>query len=390
MTITLEHYDRLLAALYQGPLEAIPWQTFLPLCRTVFDAKVISLTLRPPAEGDRGVILNQLRPQPGSDSTVSVQLADPNEWAALAYREQFFALDPFVNLPLGKVVTLQELMPDSELLRCEYYRHYLQPIGIRHILGADIGAPDAFQARLRLGRDANETAFSEDDKAVCAMIVPHLERAIAIHARLNRVASERDLFAGAVDQLAVGTILLDEHGKFMQANQLATQILSERDGLQIVNAQLELAAASQHREFKEVLAVALDNARNRRPAIVQALRIQRPSGRPDLGLMLRLVPQYQWAEGQHAPAIAIFISDPEQVGEPSQQMLAQLFGFTRAEATLATQLSRGLSIQEAAEALHVSPHTARTQLKSIFAKTGVSRQAELIRLIVKSVATMGN
>lgn len=390
MTIALEQYDRLLAALYQGPLEIIPWQTFLPLCRATFDAKVISLTLRPPAEGDRGVILNQLRPQPGSDSAISVQLADPNEWAALAYREQFFALDPFVNLPLGKVVTLQELMPDTELLGCEYYRCYLEPIGVRHILGADIGAPDAFQARLRLGRGPDEKPFDANDKTLCATIVPHLERAIDIHARLNRMASERDLFAGAVEQLAVGTILLDEHGKFMQANQLAAQIISERDGLQIASGQLELASHAQHREFKEALQLALDNARNKRPAVVQALRVQRPSGRPDLGLMLRLVPQYQWAEGQHVPAIAIFISDPDQVGEPSQQILAQLFGLTRAEAALATQLSRGLSIQEAAEVLHVSPHTARTQLKSVFAKTGVSRQAELIRLIVKSVATMGN
>jgi hypothetical protein len=49
-----------------------------------------------------------------------------------------------------------------------------------------------------------------------------------------------------------------------------------------------------------------------------------------------------------------------------------------------------LSILEATEALNVSPLTARTQLKSVFAKTGVSRQAELIRLIVKSVAMMGN
>lgn len=390
MTIALEQYDRLLAALYQGPLEAIPWQTFLPLCRATFDAKVVSLTLRPPAEGDRGVILNQLRPIDGSDNIVSVQLADQNDWEVSQYREQFFALDPFVNLPLGKVVTLAELMPDAELRNSEYYRRYLEPAGVLHILGADIGAPDAFQARLRLIRGPEETAFTANDKSLCALLMPHLERAIALHARLNRIVSERDVFAGAVEQLAVGTILLDEHGKFLTANHLATQILSERDGLEIVNQQLTLASPQQSRELKEIIQRALTNAREQQPAIVQALRVQRPSGRPDLGLMLRLVPQYQWGEGQQVPALAIFISDPGHGGEASQHTLAQLFGLTRAEAALATQLSRGLSIQEAAEALHVSLHTARTQLKSVFAKTGVSRQAELIRLIVKSVATMGN
>lgn len=382
-------YDRLIGALYQGPLESIPWQTFLPLCRAEFDAKVISLTLRPPAEGDRGVILNQLRPAEGADASVSVQLADPDDWPALAYREQFFALDPFVNLPPGKVVTLRELVPDAELRRGEFYRRFLEPAGVLHILGADIGVPAAFQARLRLIRGPDEAAFSERDKALCTLIVPHLERAIEIHARLSRMTSERDLFAGTVEQLAVGAILLDEHGLFLQANQLATQILGEKDGLQVRQRHLESSDLQASRELRDIIQRVLVNGRANAPAVVEALRIRRPSGRPDLGLLVRLVPQYAWAEGQHAPAVAVFISDPGQRGEPSEQTLSQLFGLTRAEAALATQLSRGLQLQDAADALNISPHTARTQLKAIFAKTGVSRQAELVRLLVKSVAALG-
>jgi DNA-binding CsgD family transcriptional regulator len=382
-------YDRLIGALYRGPLETIPWQTFLPLCRAALDAKVISLTLRPPAEGDRGVILNQLRPERGADDSVSVQLADPNDWQALAYREQFFSLDPFVNLPPGKVVTLQELVPDAELRRSEFYRHYLEPAGVLHILGADIGAPEAFQARLRFIRGPSEAPFSEQDKVLCGLIVPHLECAIDIHARLSRMTSERDLFAGAVEQLAVGAILLDEHGHFLKANLLANQILEEKDGLQIRQGQLELFDARLSRELKILIQRVLDNGRNNEPAVVQALRVQRRSGRPDLGLLVRLVPQYAWAEGQHAPAVVVFISDPAQRGEASEQTLIQLFGLTRAEAALATQLSHGLALQDAASALHISTHTARTQLKAIFAKTGVTRQAELIRLLVKSVAALG-
>lgn len=388
-TLSPAAYDRLIGALYQGPLENIPWQTFLPLCRELFDAEVISLTLRPPAEGDRGVIINQLRPAPGADASLSVQLADPNDWQALAYREQFFALDPFVNLPPGKVVTLAELVPDAELRRSEFYRQYLEPAGVLHILGADIGAPDAFQARLRFIRGPEEPPFGEREKALCGQIVPHLERAIEIHARLSRMTSERDLFAGAVEQLAVGAILLDENGQFLQANQLATQILEERDGLQIRQRQLELSDKTPNRELHGIIQRVLANGRSQAPAVVEALRVRRPSGRPDLGLLVRLVPQYAWSEGRHAPAVAVFISDPGQRGEPSEQLLIQLFGLTRAEAALATRLSRGLQLQEAADQLHISLHTARTQLKAIFAKTGVSRQAELVRLLVKSVATLG-
>jgi len=387
--LALQDYDRLLSALYQGPLEETPWQSFLPLSRERLNAKVVSLVLRPPAEGDRGVILNQVRTEQNSTgSPLSVQLADPDDWQIDVYREQFFALDPFINLPPGKVVTLAELLPDAALRGTEYYHQYLKPAGVLHILGADIGAPGAFQARLRFSRGPEEAPFSADDKALCALLVPHLERALAIHARLNRSETERDLFAGAVAQLDVGTILLDEHGKFLKANAPAEHILSEKDGLQIAHQQIELAGRPRTQELQQIIRRVLAAAHSNEAAVVQALRVQRPSGRADLGLMVRPVPQYPWAEGHARPTVAVFISDPEQSGTASQQTLMQLFGLTRAEALLATLLTRGLALQEASVELQISPHTARAQLRSIFAKTGVTRQAELIRLLVKSVAAL--
>jgi len=387
--LALQDYDRLIGALYQGPLEETPFQTFLPLSRELLNAKVISLVLRPPAVGDRGVILNQLRADENhADTPLTVQLADPNDWQIDVYREQFFALDPFINLPAGKVFTLRELLPDAELRASEYYHQYLEPAGVLHILGADIGAPGDFQARLRFSRGPDEPPFTANDKAICALLVPHLERAIAIHARLNRTESERDLFAGAVAQLDVGTILLDEHGRFLKANAPATQILSEKDGLQVTQQQLELATRQRSQELQQIIRRVLASAHRNEAAVVQVLRVPRPSGRADLGLMVRLVPQYEWAEGHSSPAVAIFITDPEQAGAASQQTLTQLFGLTRAEATLATLLTRGLALQEAATELNISPHTARAQLRSIFSKTGVTRQAELIRLLVKSVAVL--
>lgn len=387
--LPLRDYDELLRLLYRGPLESMPWQSFLPHCRDRFDAWAISLVLRPPAAGDSGVILNQVRPASGADTNLTVRLADPSDWQSLAYREQFFALDPFINLPPGKVVTLQELLPMPELLASEYYHQYLKPAGVLYILGADIGAPGGPWARFRLSRGPDEAPFSEADKALAALLLPHLEQAIQLHYRLNRVESERDLYAGAVEQLAVGTILLDEHGKVTKCNQLATRILDENDGLRLHDGRLELADRQRGRELQASIDSVLASALRGEPAVVQALRVRRPSGRPELGLLVRPVPHSEWAEGQAFPSAVIFISDPEQSSTASQQMLAQLFGLTRAESALATLLANGLSLQEVAEQLHVSLHTARAQLKSVFAKTGATRQAELVRLLVKSVAALG-
>jgi DNA-binding CsgD family transcriptional regulator len=64
-----------------------------------------------------------------------------------------------------------------------------------------------------------------------------------------------------------------------------------------------------------------------------------------------------------------------------------MHGITRAEARLASMLADGISLEEAAEALLVSIQTVRSQLKSVFAKTGVTRQAELVALLLSDMLT---
>jgi DNA-binding CsgD family transcriptional regulator len=58
------------------------------------------------------------------------------------------------------------------------------------------------------------------------------------------------------------------------------------------------------------------------------------------------------------------------------------FGLTPSEARLALHLVTGETLRSAAAELHISYETARTQLKSIFSKTGTCRQAELVVVIV--------
>ncbi len=379
-------YDFLVSLIYEGCLETKPWQSFLPSLRQAMDAHAVSLVLRPPATGDRGVILNCRR---GDDGEDQLDLADPNDWEAVNYRDQFFALDPFVNLPPGKVVTQQELVPDAELLQSEYYRDYLKPIGVFHILGVDTVEPDGLMARLRIARKEKESAFGEQHKQLCEQLLPHLRRAIQIHARLNRTETERDLYAGAVDQLSVATIILDEQGRVLNTNGLAEQLLEAADGISLSGEMLALGHRSEHEQLQEIIASSISAQLQGETSMARALRVQRSEGLADLGLVVRPIPASEWAEGQSSPCVAVFISDPQQQESASQQLLSELFQLTPAEANLAIKLARGLSLAEVSEQQSISQHTARAQLKSVFSKTGVSRQAELVRLILRSVASLG-
>ncbi len=384
-------FEELIGFIYEGPLQDKPWRSFLPALRRALDAQVVSLVLRPPAAGDRGVILNCQRSETGEDD-----LADPSDWEAMTYQEQFFAIDPFVNLPPGKVVTQRELIPDDELLVSDYYLNYLKPIGLFHILGVDTVEPDGMQARLRIARRPDEPAFDDQHKHFCERLLPHLRRAIQIHARLSRTESERDLYADAVDQLAVATLVLDERGRVLNTNSVASALLDSDDGLGLLEQRLHVQDRGTNTQLQAMIQAAIAAQRAGTAGMVRALRVPRPSGLQDYGLVLRPVPLAEWAEGQSSPSVAVFISDPalaegpdRQPSELSRKLLQELFQLTPAEASLALRLAQGLSLAEVSEQQSISQHTARAQLKSIFAKTGATRQAELVRLVLKSVASLG-
>lgn len=383
-------YEELVTAIYRGPLESQPWSSALPLLRELMDSHVVSLVLRPPAEDDRGVILNSVRPTHGQVSArPQASQPDTADWEVTAYREQFFALDPFVNLPVDKVVALADILDDEALVASDYYEHYLRPAGLFRILGLDTVEPGGMLARLRCTRRREEPPFTTDERALLARIAPHLRLAIQIHATLGRTASERNLYAGAVEQLAVATIILDEQGHVLSTNTIARVLLEDGDGLALRGQHLFIAGRDRNRELQNSLATIVQAQHRGETSVVRALRVLRSGNRPQLGLVLRPVPVSEWSEGQTSPCVAVFISDPELSETASLGTLRELFGLTPAEANLAVLLSRGLRLAEVSEAQNVSPHTARAQLKSVFAKTGVSRQAELVRLVLKSVASLG-
>ena len=379
-------YDDLVGLIYQGALEERPWQSALPLLREMLDAQVASLVIRPPSAEDRGAILNSVRPEPGETGDT---LADPDDWQAASYKEEFFSLDPFVNLPTEQIVALEELLPDKELMQSDYYRHYLEPVGLFRILGVDTAEPGGMLARLRFSRRREEARFSADERALLERITPHLRRAIQIYATINRTTSERDVYAGAVSQLAVASIILDEQARVLSTNPVAQVLLDQGVGLSLKGQQLHIEGRDINKELQQAIGSIIRAQHQGEPSVVKALRVPRSAGRSDLGLVVRPVPVSAWSEGQSSPSAVVFISDPDLHESASRQTLADLFQLTPAEANLAILMARGLSLAEVSEAQSISQHTARAQLKSIFAKTNVSRQAELVRLVITSVASLG-
>ena len=86
--------------------------------------------------------------------------------------------------------------------------------------------------------------------------------------------------------------------------------------------------------------------------------------------------------------VATFVTDPDEVPAGLVPALQVLFHLTPAEARLASALASGMDLREASRMLDIGRETARTQLRAVFAKTGTTRQADLVRTVVRALPVL--
>jgi DNA-binding CsgD family transcriptional regulator/PAS domain-containing protein len=374
--VDVAQFSEIMARIYQGPLEDMPWAGALECIRRHLHSSYVTLILRPASRDRRGLMMN------ASESGLS-----PDE---IAYNSYYYALDPFVGLPGDRVVTVDEVFGETGWVSSELYKQFLQPAGVRYVLGADLRTESGIECRFRVSRTPAEKDFSARDKAFCMLLLPHLKRAIEVHARLDTVAVERSMYANTVDRMQVGTVTLDVNGTIIDKNRAAEEILAQGNGLCIARGTIEATDAHENRNLNRMVRHAVMGHLGTAGPVVEAMPITRSHDKPRLGVLIRTIPLSDLSDDcKHRPAVALFLRDPERKPQGAQETLRKLFDFTPAETSLAILLANGMTLDEAADESGISKNTARTHLRAIFSKTGVTRQATLVGILLSSIVPMG-
>lgn len=372
--------NRLLLALSRGPVADPPWEEFLQLLGQALGADFVTMILRPPRPSDAGLAIHSVVLNPSEKLSPSI---------IATYKADFYRLDPFIDQPPGKVVTIEQLTASDNDYESESYRQQLVQTGIRHLMGVNLSDDLGNSTRLRFARLANHGNFAAEERALCQILLPHMQQTIRLQARIARLESERTLFATAVDRIAVAAFILDRNGRIRQSNTAAERLLRDRTWLTVADGRLRLRSHQDQNALRSCLDEVMQAHLNGELSIIRALRLE-DNQEPGVGMLLRPLPLSAAPEGSRTPSVAVFISDPSQHIEAPVDLLATLFDFTPAEAKLCLLLLNGASLDEACEKLTISRNTGKTHLRVIFSKTGVSRQAELIQLLLRSVVQLGS
>jgi len=369
--LELARYNELVGEIYEGALDPKLMARALKSFLKLYDANFATLILRVPEQPDTGVMI----------------LAGDIEGAGdVCYMTYPQTSTPFANQPLDHVFTVDDIMSSTEWEQNGYFKMFCGPHDVYHLMGADISTPDGGKLRFRVTRPKHKPNFSANERALCASFLPHLRRASQLHNLIDRSESLSDLYSQAISRLSVSTLVLDESGSVLQSNPVADEILARSDGLKLVGGRLEATYPSDNRVLQQLIRSAFDPDA---PKSAEAMSVTRPSGLVNLGVVVESIPSLDWAEEKGQPAALVYIRDASSKSLASEVVTKQLFNLTRAETALAMELANGLSLEEAAEALNIRRNTARAHLRSIFSKTGVRRQTELVRIMLNSVVALG-
>ncbi|MBR9912980.1 MAG: helix-turn-helix transcriptional regulator [Gammaproteobacteria bacterium] len=374
--LSIAEYSTLLGYLYSGHIEEDPYSKFLDLLRDIMECNFASMTLREPIGDDGGLLFI-------SSEMLQKTFADDHN----PYTDQFYTSNLMTNLQWGEVQTLDQCTSYSSLESTDLYKICMQPINIYHMLGVDLRNANGQRFSVRLCRPKEASNFSESEKEFFQQLGSHIQRAVASGMQLIQLDSERKLFAKTISGRSIGTITLDEHGKIINCNLAADEMIRSKDGIGILNEHIYPQNNSARERLNSYIKEVITAQRKQEPPPMHAMVVERLSGKASYELLIKPISVEKTVESTKTPHIMVFISDPEKKHDIDIKMLMSLYYLTPAEASLAKNLAAGYSLDQSAANLGIARNTARAQLRSIFSKTGVTQQSMLVSLILKSLAT---
>jgi DNA-binding CsgD family transcriptional regulator len=213
-------------------------------------------------------------------------------------------------------------------------------------------------------------------------LLPHIKRTCAVDERLVRAQREAATLAEALDRSKEAIALIDRHGRITRANRKAEEVFKAGRGITLTHDDRLIVNGTDARDAFSMslvqcmhpLLVGVDGQIGAPSPVV----IPRANARP---LILTLQPLPDGLVGTFQAIAILFISDPEARPQDPTNSLKAAYGLSKSELTLVMALAGGLTLQEHAAAHGITYETARSHLKSVRAKTGTRRQAEIVRLV---------
>ncbi|HJS98218.1 MAG TPA: helix-turn-helix transcriptional regulator [Terriglobales bacterium] len=368
--ISTEALSRLLLTLYSAPASPQLWPNFLEQF-----VEVLGIS------GAGIVCQDKKRVKYGYSATTRV---DPE--LLRAYHTYYGKLDPQIP-PIAQIVPGQislghELCDPEKFRRTEYFNDFVAKYDISLYCALPTSKTTESVEAVTFYTGFHDETPGKGTLELIRLMTPHLQTALHLRRRMIDLRAQSSSLESAMDLMEYGIMFLDSGRNVLWMNRSAESLLRRADGLSCRGGCLHVSFRIEFERLRSLIESSAGTANGKGAGSGGSMLVSRESARP---LTVTVAPLTNVeGRGISGAAAVLFVYDPELQVKPPLDLLQQGYGLTKAEARLALVLVEGHSLKDAAEKCSVTHNTVRSQLKSIFTKTGVRHQGELIRLLLRS------
>ncbi len=274
------------------------------------------------------------------------------------------------------VFTPGMLVPVEEYQASRYYREYVQPMGWGDGLSTILSKKDGVVHFLAFARKASDPPFQDQDIDLLKLLSPHLRRAYAIADLIGRQKTEIAALAETFDGLRAAVFMIDADRHVVYRNKSAEALLARATPFVILNECLTAVVAKA--SFDGALCACLDCGAGEPASVV----LPKPGGMQHI---VHILP-FRAGERDHVRACSsavasVFVTEIGLEPRSPVKTIAAAFDLTPREMSVLVAIVDVGSPADVAKNLGLTVHTVKSHLKAIFAKTGVARQADLVKLV---------
>lgn len=333
-------------------------------------------TLRKAVEADACIVFEQF------DGGTSETECSFKLLSACSTFQEFAQTEPDLNLP--GIESNLEPISLGDTCAVHYYTRALEPnspglLGrYARMLHLSFAVEPGKVWIAQLYRTAAPDPFKRDIEAKLKSILPLIvNHAVLLVQGQQKIALE--VFSQQLaDQMCFGLFFLNEHCQLLWSNLAGKDILGTGDPLKEQNGHVSIRRRHENALMHAHVAKVCEEPSLSFGNYMVMEAVHSGSLHPSL---IHILPG--GGISGHACAL-VMVFNPELSLERALMPVCHTLGLSPSESRLAIALSDGASLKEAARDLGIKEYTARTYLKQIFGKLRVQRQADLVRILLKS------
>jgi len=214
-------------------------------------------------------------------------------------------------------------------------------------------------------------------------VLPHIEKMLAMKARVNHFVDMLDLANKVFSLVPRGILTVMPDCQMVVHNRRADELLSEGRIIFAKEGKFGFCSHEVQQEMLDQLQIidSLDRRQRLDYSWFKHLFDYGDSKSVLLTMRVLLFDRSSPAAGPYTWAVVITLADKATTFSPGEAKLREFYQMTPAEAGFVNEFMRTANIDEAAQSRKISLNTARSHLRKVYAKVGVKNKADLIRVL---------